>query len=208
MIIDYYYSNLNQFPKILETEPDKCLILEKKGYHKCWAYQFSTMNRFYFRSLFDFEFTIIPSKEENILLNNDKSLHSNSYLDSKKSDQVYEDKPVVQIKPGIVFSCKENCYIETQQSFYSPGKVINGKFDISKWERPVHPSLELEYHKKYKIKRGDILCEIVFYTKKINENIKLNLIKNPEEKRIINSSVNTLITSLIKKTKNIINGGR
>lgn len=182
--------------------------LSNKGYHKCWAHQFSILNKFYVRSFYDYDFTILPVNNGIEVINNEPALQlSFNKLSIEKNDMAHENKPVLQMPPGFIFLPERTCFIELQQSFYGPKemKLIPGKFDIFKWQRPVKFAFELDFHKRIKINKGDILCEIAFYTNKINESIKLNFIKNPDKSIIEKAMNNANISGFIKHTKNLIN---
>lgn len=205
MEIKYFF--YQRYPNILIQHPDPVLKkLKNAGYHKCWAHQFSILNRFYFRSFFDYDFTLLPSKEGTVIkLNDPKLTETLNYITAIETDKISEDKPVIQLFPSITFFSDKKCFIELQQSFNSPAKIISGKYDIAKWTRPVQPSFEIEYHQRIKISRGDILCEIVFYTEKINESIKLKWLDKPDQSLLQLGSTNTLVSKLIRKTKSLIN---
>jgi hypothetical protein len=205
MNIDYYYSNkIIPYPEILNQAPEYALSkLTKKGYHKCWAHQSSLSNRFYMKSFFDFDFTILPTPNGPIIDHKTTPNEAKNMITLNIADMVF-DKPVVQLRGlFITFKAPKTCYVEMQQSFYSPGKVITGKFDCHKWLRPVGPAFELEYHKRYTWTRETILNEICFYTDKVNEPIKL--IEKQDENLVRESVVNSRITSFITKTRKIIN---
>lgn len=204
MKIDYYFNNVFDYPKILQIQPDPVIgKLTKQGYHKCWAHQFSQLNRFYLRTFFDYDFIIVPSNNGHIVKHFTTLEDVANRCMTCEFDDMIGNGPVVQIKPGISFQAPETCFLEVQQSFHSPGKVVTGKFDCHKWFRPVHPALELEYHKRYTWPRGTILAELCFYTKKINEPIKL--IEKYDLDKCRESHTNTLITRFLRKTKRIIN---
>lgn len=207
MKVNYFFTK--DIPAALTLDPEPISPdWKKQGYHLCYAHKWSVLNKFYLRSLIDCSFTYVKEGDKKGLRILDES--TQSLINSRFEDQVYEDKLVGQCEYNIVFYTEQSCFIEVQHSYKTPKhiKIISGKFDISKWIRPIQIGFELDRTDYvYNIKRNDILCEIAFYTNKINEPIQLNHVKNPDPKLLDLAQSNTKTTAYIKNTMRLIERG-
>ena len=110
----------------------------------------------------------------------------------------------------MCFICKDKVFVEMQQHPDTPYnlKLVTGKFDISQWVRPLNCAFEIKnQHEEIKIKRGDPLAIIAFYSDKINDTFKLNKIK-PSNELINLSNTNTFTTSLVMHVKSLLPYGQ
>ncbi|MEL1225758.1 MAG: hypothetical protein VW963_03365, partial [Candidatus Neomarinimicrobiota bacterium] len=83
-----------------------------------------------------------------------------------------------------------------------------GKLDTSKWVRPIQPAFITEsLHQRINIKRGDILCQLSFYSPNIKEKIVLECQDNPPQKIVDLVNENTLTTRYVKNTMSLIDRG-
>jgi hypothetical protein len=116
--------------------------------------------------------------------------------------------PVLQLVLPYIFIANESVYInQIEPSRFNeckPWSLIEGRFDISTWHRPVNWAIEwLDTSKDIVIKRGDPLFQVLFETTNPKNKIKL---KHVERTSVIEKSVKKVegISSKMKGTKKII----
>jgi len=210
MIVNYFYTG--DFPRVLYQDLEAYTFINSKGYNKCYAHKWSLLNRFKFKSPVDIDFTISFKKANDFLITSNRGDTKNlgKSVIFPVGNMVEEDKLVFQITANICFYTKEKCFLEQchpEQSFPDL-KLIKGKFDISKWMRPISLAFEAQKkHQRIVITRRDILCEFVFHADKISEPIKLVENTNPSPDLIKFAKDNASVTSFTTNAKNLIQKG-
>ena len=166
--------------------------------------------------MWDLNFSINPieGQEEYSITFHDvytSNLFKDGLIQVTFSDAVVRHKPVFQLPLNVVFYTKETCFLETgcSNNFQHNLKFINGKFDISSWVRPLNVAFEIQsYTQPVRIKRNEIMGELIFHTSKINENIILEENKNPSSQLLNLSEGNSRVSGYIKNTKTLISKGK
>ena len=210
MIVNYFYTG--DLPRVLYHDLEPHTFINNKGYNKCYAHKWSLLNRFKFKSPVDLDFTISFKKANDFLITSNRGDTKNisKSVIFTPNNMIEEDKLVFQIIVCICFYTKEKCFLEQchpEQSLLDL-KLIKGKFDISKWIRPVNVAFEAQKkHQRIVITPSDILCEFVFHTDKINEPIKLVENTNPSPDLIKFAKDNASVTSFTANAKNLIRKG-
>jgi len=209
MIVNYFYAG--DLPRVLFHDLEPHTFINNKGYNKCYAHKWSLLNRFKFKSPIDLDFTISFKKANDFLItpNRGDTKNMGKSVVFHVGNMIEEDKLVFQLT-GICFYTKEKCFLEQcrpEQSLLDL-KLITGKFDISKWIRPVSVAFEAQKkHQRIVINRGDVLCEFAFHTDKVNEPIKLVENTNPSPDLIKFARDNSTVTEFAVNTKNLIQKG-
>ena len=215
MKIKYFYLQ-NSLPDSLRLSFDKEIPNQDKGYHRCYAHKWANLNRFTVKCPYDLNFSINPieGQEEYSITFHDvytSNLFKDGLIQVTFSDAVVRHKPVFQLPLNVVFYTKETCFLETgcSNNFQHNLKFINGKFDISSWVRPLNVAFEIQsYTQPVRIKRNEIMGELIFHTSKINENIILKENKNPSSQLLNLSEGNSRVSGYIKNTKTLISKGK
>ena len=215
MKIKYFYLQ-NSLPDSLRLSFDKEIPNQDKGYHRCYAHKWANLNRFTVKCPYDLNFSINPiegQEEYSITFHdvNTSNLFKDGLIQVTFSDAVVRHKPVFQLPLNVVFYTKETCFLETgcSNNFQHNLKFINGKFDISSWVRPLNVAFEIQsYTQPVRIKRNEIMGELIFHTSKINENIILEENKNPSSQLLNLSEGNSRVSGYIKNTKTLISKGK
>jgi hypothetical protein len=156
---------------------------ETKNYYKCPGYTNFFKNTFVIESSMSFELThtINPNGSPNIGVNRDQKFFDDNILVDKLSDI----QQMIHINQFHYFFSEQDIEISVMPAFYHDNDLNNhyitsGKFNISKWFRPLYPNIILK-GSKLKIEKGDALFYIKFHT---NENINF---KHFEQTEYLNS---------------------
>jgi hypothetical protein len=115
-----------------------------------------------------------------------------SFIINRVDQYSKNDPPIVSAPPGYVFYSDVPVEMSLMPLMLvdNPAntRTIPGKFDISKWIRPIDWAFEIvDEHKEIKIKRGDPLFMILFNAPK-NEKIVLERVPYTEELRNVIAS--------------------
>lgn len=120
-----------------------------------------------------------------------------------------DDKyPILQLYLPYVFFSNESVYINQIEPNRFIGEkgwsLIQGRFDIASWQRPINWAIEwTNTDKDIYIKKGDPLCQVIFETSSPENSI--NLIKverNDELQRAIKRTIG--VVNKMRNTKKII----
>ena len=210
----FYFSSANKCPEVLlqDINPLK-QIKNTKGYNGCFAHKWSVINKFVYRSNLDLSFRILHIGNEykiDFIKPHAGHAFNLNLLNFRGVEAVNDSNPVFQVDTDMCFICKDKVFVEMQQHPDTPLnlKLVTGKFDISQWVRPLNCAFEIKnQHEEIKIKRGDPLAIIAFYSDKINDTFKLNKIK-PSNELINLSNTNTFTTSLVMHVKSLLPYGQ
>lgn len=144
------------------------------------------------------------------------------YPDTEASEQVIKNEisfqprslwkdsryPILQLSLPYVFFSNETVYInQIEPNKFTSEKnwsLIQGRFDISTWQRPINWAIEwTNTTKDIFIKKGDPLCQIIFETMDPKNSIDLIKVeRNIELDRAIKRTSG--IVNKIRNTKKII----
>ena len=120
-----------------------------------------------------------------------------------------DDKyPILQLSLPYVFFSNESVYINQIEPNRFKGEknwsLIQGRFDIASWQRPINWGIEwIDTEKDICIKKGDPLCQIIFETTSPESDISLIKVERNEElQRAIKRTIG--IVNKIRNTKNLI----
>lgn len=172
-----------EYVQVLTQEPENLLVKmakERNGspYIKCPAFQEYAKNTFIVASPYTVEITF-----DKIAGGYATDSLGQDFIDRHIFSREHQNQQgfpfLASIFPNLLFYAKEPVVIETQDSvvFSSTAsrkfKVIPGKFDISKWIRPIELAMELQEHLTVlPIKTGDPLFSVKFITE-ANKPVKL-----------------------------------
>lgn len=144
------------------------------------------------------------------------------YPDTEASEQVIKNDirfqprtlwrdakyPILQLTLPYVFFSNESVYINQIEPNRFTGEknwsLIQGRFDISRWQRPINWAIEwTNTNRDILIKKGDPLCQIIFETLCPENSISLIKVeRNDELQRAIKRTLG--VTSKIKNTRKIM----
>jgi hypothetical protein len=119
-----------------------------------------------------------------------------------------EKYPILQLSLPYVFFSNESVYInQLEPNRFTSEKnwsLIQGRFDIASWQRPINWAIEwTNTNKDIIIKKGDPLCQVIFET--LSPESSLSLIKverNEELQRAIKRTLG--VANKMRNTKKII----
>ena len=214
MIVRYFY--MKGAPRVIQQDLIPYEYGANKGYHKCFAHKWSVMNKYKVLSTYDIDLTISSKENEEFLITfNDpttEALMSNKIIDvlANATHAIDKKRPILMINLGMVFYAPDKCILEEQNpaTSHSNLKFITGKFDISKWVRPINVAFEIQHSpQRIKLNRISILCDLSFHALDINKKIKLEENLNPDPSLLNFSKENSEVTSFVKNTKSLINKG-
>lgn len=116
--------------------------------------------------------------------------------------------PILQLSLPYIFLSNESVFINQLEpnrfNGIKPWSIIQGRFDISTWHRPINWAIEwLDTSKDIVIKRGDPLCQIIFETTDPYKKISVRQI---ERSALIEKSIKRThgTSNKIKGTRKII----
>jgi hypothetical protein len=116
--------------------------------------------------------------------------------------------PILQLSLPYVFFSNEPVYInQIEPNQYTGEKnwsLIQGRFDISSWQRPLSWAIEwTNTDKDIFIKKGDPLCQIIFETLSPKNSIKLLKVeRNDQLQRAIKRTLG--VVNKIKNTRKVM----
>lgn len=169
---------------ILGIRPPHRVITSIEGkikdsfYSGCVAFTEHSKNQFVITSPLDYTLNIYPKEKrwespDNGHIENWMLLHDLEHS-------------LIQFKTGIVMFSEESVNISTMQpylhhtDFTAAGNVLYGKYDISKWIRPLHTAIYLKQQDQYtfKITQNTPLMYVQFDTA---EKVELEYISSTDE---------------------------
>jgi len=181
-----------KWPNILYYEPTPLLneLIKQRNkdtaYFKCPAYIEYYKNVYVIKSPIDITFNItqdISADSKYIQIKEYNQEFFDNYIFVR--DAKHNSKTLITYNIQYLFYSDEEVDIEVLNAFEHKSDFINnvsvvqGKFDISKWIRPVECAFTVhDDNKEMKIKRGDPLYYVRFNT---NKNIKLNKVEYTKE---------------------------
>jgi len=213
MIVNYFYSP--GLPHVIHQDFEPYNFNTQEGYHKCYAHKWSVMNRFKIKCPYELDFNLSFKEDRNVLIkfNNiisEKTFNRFVISNPQQNFTVDTNKFVFQLRLLTSFYTKEKCFMELNHPEHldSNLKLIKGKYDISKWLRPLNAAIEVQKLPcRVVLSREDILGELVFHAEKINEPIKLKENIKPSDELIYLSQENSQITDYVSKAKTLIERG-
>jgi len=119
-----------------------------------------------------------------------------------------ERYPILQLSLPYVFFANESTYINQLEPSRFIGEknwsLIQGRFDIASWQRPINWAIEwTNINKDIFIKKGDPLCQVIFETSSPKSPIDLIKVeRNDELQRAIKRTLG--VANKIRNTKKII----
>lgn len=119
-----------------------------------------------------------------------------------------ERYPILQLSLPYVFFANESVYINQLEPNRFIGEknwsLIQGRFDIASWQRPINWAIEwTNTDKDIFIKKGDPLCQVVFETQSPKSSLNLIQVeRNDELERAIKRTLG--VANKMRNTKKII----
>jgi len=119
-----------------------------------------------------------------------------------------ERYPILQLSLPYVFFANESVYINQLEPSRFIGEknwsLIQGRFDIASWQRPINWAIEwTNINKDIFIKKGDPLCQVVFETSTPKSSLELIKVeRNDELQRAIKRTLG--VANKMRNTKKII----
>lgn len=116
--------------------------------------------------------------------------------------------PILQLSLPYVFFANESVYINQLEPNRFIGdknwSLIQGRFDISTWQRPINWGIEwTDTNRDIYVKKGDPLCQVSFETLHPEKSLSLIKVKrNDELERAIKRTLG--VASKIKNTRKIM----
>lgn len=185
--MNIYWSSRGINPLLLEPPTNVLQELKKSnflhgeetsGYYRCPGYTEFFKNMYVIKSTIDFELEhIVDDDGSRVVINKDQNFFDENIFVEKYS----KEQQMIHINSFLYLFSEKDVDVSVMPAFfhesdlYKEHYIVSGKFNISKWFRPLYPNIILKSN-KLKIKRGDALFYLKFHTdESINfKHFKLN----------------------------------